>query len=92
MLLNIAIARVLGADLSGSLYFFLNNLYLAILIGSISLDAGITYFVSKGELDETKLASFSLLWALIISLFISASFLVLQIGNTGSLKTMLVFL
>ena len=75
LLLNIAMARVLGAELSGELYYFLNNISLAILAGGLSLDAGITFYVSKNAVDKNKLASFALVWALFISSVISVLFL-----------------
>ena len=76
LVLNIAMARMLGAGLSGELYFFLNNIYLVLLIGSISLDSGITYYVSKGELPENQLASFSFAWAVLASVLIAVLFLI----------------
>lgn len=77
LVLNIAMARILGAELSGELYFFLNNIYLVLLIGSISLDSGITYYVSKGELPENKVSFFSFSWAVLASAIISVLFLFL---------------
>jgi O-antigen/teichoic acid export membrane protein len=81
LVLNIAMARILGAELSGQLYFFLNNIYIVLLIGSFSLDSGITYFISKGELPENKLASFSFTWAILVSVIISILFLFLYSNN-----------
>jgi O-antigen/teichoic acid export membrane protein len=44
-------------------------------MGSISLDSGIIYYISKGELPENKLASFSFTWAVLVSVIISVLFL-----------------
>lgn len=74
--LNIAIARMLGPDRSGDLYFFLTNIYLVLLLGSLCLDAGITYYVSKKESPEAFLASFSLVWAIGVSVLISLAFFI----------------
>jgi O-antigen/teichoic acid export membrane protein len=73
--LNIGMARMLGADVSGELYFFLTNIYLVLLIGSLCLDAGITYYVSKKDAAEPILASFSLVWSLIVSVIIAGLFI-----------------
>ena len=78
---NITIVRILGAEYSGRFYFFLNNLSLAILIGSFSLDSGITYFVSKRDIDEKMIASFSLIWAIGISLINAVFFVLLYSRN-----------
>ena len=73
--LNIAMARMLGADLSGGLYFFLTNIYLVLLIGSLCLDAGITYYVSKKDPAEGILANFSVVWSVIVSVIIAGLFI-----------------
>ena len=81
IILNIAMVRMLGATLSGQLYFLLNNLSLALLLGSISLESGITYYISKGQLAENQLAVFSALWATAVSVVISSLFFVLYTHN-----------
>ena len=60
-------ARVLGAELSGNILFISNSLYFFLLIGSLSLDSGIIYYVVKKGIPERILASASVLWALIIA-------------------------
>jgi len=74
LLLNIAIARILGAEISGNFNFFLNDLSFFLLIGSLSLESGIIYYVSKNESRETLLASFSVIWTALASGIISAMF------------------
>lgn len=74
LLLNIAIARILGAEISGNFNFFLNDLSFFLLIGSLSLESGIIYYVSKNESRETLLASFSLIWTVLVSGIISILF------------------
>lgn len=69
-------ARMLGAGLSGQLYFFLNNIYFFLLAGSISLDAGITFFASKKAIPDQSLSSFALLWSVVISLLIAVPFFI----------------
>ncbi len=75
-ILNIALVRILGAELSGRLYFFLNNVSLALLIGSLSLESGITYNVSRGEALENIIAMFSVIWSFAVSLIIAILFVV----------------
>ena len=74
LLLNITVARALGAEISGNFNFFLNDLSFVLLIGSISLESGIIYYVSKNESPERLLAAFSVIWAVIASGIITVLF------------------
>ncbi len=73
--LNIALVRILGAEFSGKLYFFLNNVSLALLIGSLSFESGITYYVSRGGMPENMLSVVSIIWSISISIIIAIFFL-----------------
>lgn len=84
LLLNISIARVLGAELSGNFNFFLNDLGFFLLIGSFSLESGIIYFISKKSIPENSLASFALLWSLLMSGIISILFFILYKDSTNT--------
>ena len=68
LLLNIGIARFFAAEKSGQIFFIVNNLALILLIASISLESGATYYIASGNLDASKMARFCLVWATASSL------------------------
>src|SRR4030095_3396733 len=63
LLLNIGIARFFAAEKSGQIFFIINNLALVLLIVSISLESGSTYFIASGNLDASPMARFCQIWA-----------------------------
>ena len=69
LLLNIWIARYFAAEKSGQIFYIVNNLALVLLIASVSLESGATYYVASGKLDASLMANFCLVWATGISLF-----------------------
>ncbi|MEO6549158.1 MAG: hypothetical protein ABIN94_14230 [Ferruginibacter sp.] len=67
-LLNVFIARHYGAVQSGAIYYII-SIYSLVLLGTgLSIESGITYFVSKGEIDAGKILGFSIVWAFFIGL------------------------
>ncbi len=68
LLLNIGIARFFAAEKSGQIFFIVNNLALILLLASLSLESGATYYVASGNLDASKMARFCLAWAVSSSL------------------------
>ncbi|MBS1621747.1 MAG: polysaccharide biosynthesis C-terminal domain-containing protein [Bacteroidetes bacterium] len=91
LLLNIGIARSLGAAVSGNFNFFLNDLNFFLLIGSLSLDSGIIYYVSKKKTPENILTSFAITWSVIASVFISGLFLFFFKDHTGTFSGYFLF-
>jgi O-antigen/teichoic acid export membrane protein len=65
---NLLFARLLGANGSGELYYTINNFSVITLLVSLSLEAGITYFLSKKEIDEKELVTLSFLWSIIAAI------------------------
>ena len=63
LLINIGIARFFEAEKSGQLFFIVNNLALILLIVSISLESGSTFYISSGKVEAGLMANFSLVWA-----------------------------
>jgi len=62
LILNILMARLLGASLSGWV-FYVANVFAAMLLGiSLSLESGLTYFKSTGKLSAHSLSVFALCW------------------------------
>ena len=63
LLLNICIARFFAAEKSGQIFFIINNLALILLITSLSLESGSTYYIASGNLDSSQMAGFCLIWS-----------------------------
>lgn len=68
-IINILVARAFAASLSGWIYYISNNFYLILLLGSVSLDSGITYFAASKKIHPNRLAGFSALWPFVVWLF-----------------------
>ncbi|MBL7727458.1 MAG: polysaccharide biosynthesis C-terminal domain-containing protein [Dinghuibacter sp.] len=66
--LNVGIARFYEAGMSGWINFISNNFSLALLIGSLSLETGVTYFGASDTANQGRLAFFSLLWSALVSI------------------------
>ncbi len=62
-LLNICIARFFAAEKSGQIFFIVNNLALILLIVSVCLESGSTYYIASGNLEASQMALFCLIWA-----------------------------
>lgn len=69
-ILNVLVARVLGADTTGWLYYLFALFSFFTLIAGFSLEAAIIYFGSKGEISLKSLADFSWRWTGIIAALI----------------------
>ncbi len=54
-LINILISQLLGASGSGKLYYAINNFSIITLLVSFSLEAGMTYFLARKEIDDSEL-------------------------------------
>ncbi len=65
---NLLMARILGAEESGQFYLLLNDLALFILISGICLESALTYFASNSKINEGKLVFISSIWPLLSGL------------------------
>ena len=87
LLVNIWIARYFAAEKSGQIFYIVNNLALVLLIASISLESGATYYVASGKLDASLMANFCLVWATCVSLIAVAGWgTVLYLTNSVYLQ------
>ena len=68
--LNVILSRFFLAEGSGWIYYITNYLSFIILILSLSLDSGITFFAAGNSINGNKLAAFALLWTLVVSLLV----------------------
>lgn len=67
-IINILIARHFQASVSGSIYYISSIYALALLIFSMSMESGITYFAARQQIPISKLFSFSMAWSLFTGL------------------------
>jgi len=64
-ILNVLVARLFEASQAGSLFFFINNLSLIILVLSYSLESGMGYYAASGEVRASRLAMLALIWCIL---------------------------
>jgi O-antigen/teichoic acid export membrane protein len=76
-LVNILIARVLGAAGSGSFFYVVNNLSVIVLLASLSLESGLSFHLSKKNINESDAASLSMVWSFALSLLAAAALLLM---------------
>jgi O-antigen/teichoic acid export membrane protein len=67
-LINIGIARFFAAEKSGELFYIVNNLALVLLIVSLSLESGATYYVASGKMNAGLMGRICGIWAVLASL------------------------
>jgi len=66
-IINIIIARYFKATESGWIFLTINNLSFVILILSLSLESGMTYYCARREISPGSLSSLSVAWSLLAS-------------------------
>lgn len=64
--LNIVVAQLLGASLSGAMYYLTNFFSLILLLAGLSLESGVGFFAAQKKITERKLVTFSLVWSVFI--------------------------
>ncbi len=64
-IINILIARHFQASVSGTVYYISSLYALVLLLFSLSLESGMTYFASKQQIPVSKLFNFSMIWSVI---------------------------
>jgi O-antigen/teichoic acid export membrane protein len=67
--LNILISRHFKAEGSGWIYYVINNLSFLILALSLSLESGVAFYVSNGQVSAQKISFFCLAWSVIAASF-----------------------
>jgi len=70
LLLNIVVSRHFHAKGTGWIYYITNYFSLIILLASLSLESGMTYYGARNDVSKHKLASFSLLWSVAVTAII----------------------
>lgn len=67
-IINLLIARILGAEVSGNLNLLINNLSFWVLILGLSLETGIVYYSASKEIARSKLFTLILGWSVLVLL------------------------
>jgi O-antigen/teichoic acid export membrane protein len=85
LLVNVVLSRFLQADGAGWIYYITNFFSLILLIASLSMESGFTYFSSNNTISKNKFAWFSIVWTAFVAVltfaFISIYFLKLKTLN-----------
>lgn len=68
LLVNIFLSRFLQADGAGWIYYMTNFFSLILLVASLSMESGYTYFTSANTINANKLAWFSLIWTSLLAI------------------------
>lgn len=77
LVLNILVARYLGAAGSGSFYYLIAIFTLYIQVGGLSLESALGFFTSNKKIPVQSLAAGALLWSLIITIIAVIVFMVI---------------
>ncbi len=70
LLLNIFLSRYLQADNSGWVYFLSNVFSFSLIVFSVSIESGITYFSSGKIIEPAKLVWFTIGWGFVVALLV----------------------
>jgi O-antigen/teichoic acid export membrane protein len=80
--LNLLISQLFGAEKYGDLFYFINTLSFAVLLLSLSLDSGFTFYNSKSELNASGAIWFAFFWSMLAG--VVASLFILVYNKMGS--------
>ena len=69
LVVNILLARLLTAGVSGQLFYLVNFFSLVILVAGCSMESGFTYFASGNMIAVHKMAIFAILWVILVTGF-----------------------
>jgi O-antigen/teichoic acid export membrane protein len=90
--LNICIARIYGASISGDFFYQISIYSLIILVLSLSLESGLGYYASNNNIPVNRLYSLSIIWVGIASLFLAALFYFLSFKGINNKQLLYVAL
>ncbi|MEI2710633.1 MAG: polysaccharide biosynthesis C-terminal domain-containing protein [Chitinophagaceae bacterium] len=68
LLVNVILSRFLQADGAGWIYYITNFFSLILLVASLSMESGYTFFSSNNTISKHKLAWFSIIWTVLVAL------------------------
>ncbi len=64
-ILNVLVARFFGASDSGTIFFFINNLSLLILLLGFSLESGLGFYGATGKISKPQLGLLAMGWCVL---------------------------
>ena len=67
-LLNILFARYYGASSSSVIYYLINLYSFVLLMASLSIEGGMSYFLAKDQVKAGELAAFIYMWTPVLSI------------------------
>jgi O-antigen/teichoic acid export membrane protein len=70
LLLNIIVSRYYEAAATGWIYYISNYFSFILLLASLSLESGMTYYAAQKKISRGKLATLSLIWSAVAALLI----------------------
>jgi O-antigen/teichoic acid export membrane protein len=88
---NALLVRQMGAAATGGFFYLLNNLFFAVLLLSIGLESGISFYNARKEISISFLFSAGIVWS-IIGAFIFFGLVQLFHGQIGQSKYGYIFL
>jgi len=71
LIVNVLLSRFLHSDGGGRIYYLTNFFSLILLLASLSMESGYTYYASSLKIDQHKLAWFSILWTVIVGMIVA---------------------
>lgn len=86
LLVNIVVSRSLQADGTGWIYYLTNFFSFILLVASLSMESGYTFYAAGNIISHHKLAWFSLIWTFLISI-VSAIGVLIYFKNIKSIHT-----
>ncbi|MEP7318748.1 MAG: polysaccharide biosynthesis C-terminal domain-containing protein [Panacibacter sp.] len=80
---NVFLSRYFHAANMGWIFYLINTFSLALLVMSLSIESGITFFASSNKIAKNRLVFFSLIWTIVIAVLTCAGgFIYFGINNT----------
>ena len=71
LIVNVLMSRFLHSDGGGRIYYLTNFFSLILLLASLSMESGYTFYASSLKIDRHKLAWFSILWTVIVGIIVA---------------------
>lgn len=70
-LVNLLFARYFGAAESGRIFYLFAVLAVAIQVGGLSLESGVSFYAANGKIDDNRLLTSGMLWAIGVTLVLT---------------------
>lgn len=72
LVMNIFLSRYLKAANVGRIFYLSNNFSFIIIIAGLTMETAVNYYSSRREIDDNKLAWFSITWSLFVAAVVFA--------------------